>query len=100
MQSYGVPVLVTEFDVDLQNVTGSQDDRYALQAQVYKDMLTAALNSGVCKSFNVWGIGDKNSWLIKNKGETNAAPTMYDDGLNPKPAYYAIRDVLSQASNG
>ncbi len=100
MQSYGVPVLITEFDVDLQKVPGSQDDRYALQAQIYRDMLAAALSSGVCKSFTVWGIRDKNSWLVKDRGEPNAAPTMYDDDLNPKPAYFAVRDVLSQFQPG
>lgn len=97
MQSYGLPVCVTEFDVDMQRVSGSRDERFALQAQVYRDMLTAALTSGVCKSFTTWGIGDKDSWWVRDRGEPDAAATLYDDDLNPKPAYYAVRDVLSQA---
>lgn len=58
MQSYGVPVYVTEFDVNMKDVPGTQEERYAKQAEIYKGMLEACLGSGVCKSFTVWGIGD------------------------------------------
>jgi endo-1,4-beta-xylanase len=92
MKSYGVPVHVTEIDVDLTNVKGAQEERYARQAQVYGDMLSACLESGVCKSFSVWGIGDKNSWLERES--SNADPTLFDDNLNPKPAYFAILNAL------
>ncbi len=92
MKGYGVPVYVTEIDVDLTNVQGTPEQRYAKQAQVYRDMFTACLESGVCKSFAVWGIGDKNSWL--ERGSANADPTLFDDALNPKPAYFALMDAL------
>lgn len=92
MKSYGVPVYVTEMDVDLTNIGGKQEDRYAKQAQIYGDMLAACRESGVCKSFAVWGIGDKYSWL--ENGASNADPTLFDDKLNPKPAYFALLDQL------
>ncbi len=92
MRSYGVPVYVTEIDVDLTNVQGTQQERYAKQAKIYGDMFAACLESGVCKSFAVWGIGDKYSWL--RRASPIADPTLFDDNLNPKPAYFALLDAL------
>jgi len=92
MQSYGVPVYVTEIDIDLTNVPGTPEERYAKQAKMYGDMFAACLESGVCKSFSVWGIGDKYSWLERRS--TNADPTPFDDNLNPKPAYFALLNLL------
>jgi endo-1,4-beta-xylanase len=85
MRSYGVPVVVTEFDVNMTHVGGAQTDR---------DMLEACLESGVCRSFTVWGIGDKYSWLEAYQSLPNADATMYDDRLQPKPAYFAVYNVL------
>jgi len=94
MRSYGVAVYITEFDVDLTHVSGLQSDREALQAAIYRDMLEACLESGVCKGFTVWGLGDKYSWLEAFQALPNADPTMFDDNLQPKPAYYAVYDTL------
>ena len=94
MRSYGVPVHVTEFDVNMTHVGGAQSDREALQAAVYRDMLEACLESGVCRSFTVWGIGDKYSWLEVYQSSPNADATMYDDQLEPKLAYFAVYGVL------
>jgi endo-1,4-beta-xylanase len=92
MQSYGVPVYVTEIDVNLKDVPGTQEERYAKQAKIYGDMFAACLESGVCKSFSVWDIGDKYSWLERES--PNADPTPFDNNLNPKPAYFALLDLL------
>lgn len=100
LQSYGVPVFVTELDVDMQNVTGSDDERRARQAQVYADMMGAALQSGVCRSISVWGITDRLSFPVRTLGDTNAAPTMFGDDLSPKPAYYSVRDALQNYQQG
>jgi endo-1,4-beta-xylanase len=94
MRSYGVAVYITEFDVDLTHVSGTDGERFAVQAAVYRDMLEACLESGVCKGFTVWGLGDKYSWLEALQALPNADPTMYDDDLQPKPAYYAVYDTL------
>jgi endo-1,4-beta-xylanase len=93
MKSYGVPVYVTELDVTLKDVPGTQEARFAAQAKVYAQMLEACLESGVCRSFTTWGIGDKYSWLEYGLS-ANANPTLFDDDLNPKPAYFALVDVL------
>ena len=100
MRSYALPVYITEFDVNMTHVGGAQSDREALQAAVYRDMLEACLESGVCKSFTVWGIGDKYSWLEAYQSLPNADPTLYDDRLEPKPAYFAVYDALLQHVTG
>lgn len=100
MISYGIPVYVTEFDVNLKDISGTQDERYSKQSNIYQDMLDACIRSGVCKSFTTWGIGDKYSWLEYPPNQSftspNANPTLFDDDLNPKLAYYAMLDVLKQ----
>ena len=100
MKSYGIPVYITEFDVDLRNIPGSVEDRFLLQAEIYKSMLEACLESGVCESFTVWGIGDKYSWLeqssINEMSSCKADPTPFDDDLQPKPAYYSLYEALEK----
>lgn len=98
IQSYGVPVYVTEFDVDMRNVRGTQEERFAEQAQIYADSLDACLQSGICNSFSVWEWGDKqsNSENPQFGGAPNADVSPYDDNLQLKPAWYALYDVLSR----
>lgn len=97
MQSYGTPVYVTECDVDIRNVPGSQEERFASQARIYADSLDACFQSGVCLSFSLWEFGDKYSWCEDPQygGVSNADATPYDDDLEPKPAWYALWDVLN-----
>lgn len=92
MRSYGLPVHVTEIDLDISRLQGNKEERYKQQAQIYGDLLSACLESGVCQSFSLWGIGDKHSWL--RRGAANSDPTPFDDFLNPKPAYYALLEAL------
>ncbi len=88
MKSYGVPVYVTEIDVDLTHVEGTSQETFAKQAKIFGDMFAACLESGVCKSYALWGIGDRYSWLRAGSA------TAFDDSLNPKPAYFTLLDAL------
>jgi endo-1,4-beta-xylanase len=96
----GVKIYITEFDVDLHNQTGSPEELLQFQANVYRDMLEACLESNVCESFTTWGISDSTSWLTSMCPEDycikhpDADPLMFDRDYNPKPAYFAVRDVL------
>ena len=92
MKSYGVPVHVTEIDVNLAGVPGTQAERLALQADIYGDMLSACFESGKCQSFSVWGFGDKYSWLEWYYAD--ADPTLFDDALQKKPAYSTLLEIL------
>lgn len=100
MRSYDLPVYVTEFDVNLKNVTGSQEQRWQFQADVYRDMLEASLKSGVCAGFSVFGLRDDLSvWetIPTLEGYSmKSEPLPFDSIGNPKPSYYAMLDVLKQ----
>lgn len=91
----GVGVYVTEFDVDLNQVPGTEDSRFARQAVIYKDMLSACVESKVCHSFAELGITDKETWY-NELGWTSSKPLPFDDKYRPKPAFYAMREALSQ----
>jgi endo-1,4-beta-xylanase len=94
MRHYRIPVHVEEFDVNIQTISGSPEKRFAWQARIYKTMMEAAIESGVCQSFTVWGTGDKNSWYEKNLSQPDADATLFDDFYNKKPAYYAMSAAL------
>ena len=98
MQSYGLPIYVTEFDVNMRNVSGTQEERFAQQAKIYQEMLAACLESGVCHDFIIFGIVDKFSVWEKLQlwaSSPNADPTPFDDNFRPKPAYYSMLEALS-----
>jgi len=95
-----VEVLVTEFDVRLGGVPGSQEERFELQGRVYKSILQACLESGV-KSFSIFGLVDKESWLEDPSlqsphGGPEADPLLFDDNYYPKPSWYAVMEVLKE----
>jgi endo-1,4-beta-xylanase len=61
-------------------------------------MLEACLESGVCKGFTIWGFSDKDSVWETQKDidgySPKADPLLYDDNFSPKPAYFAVLEVL------
>jgi endo-1,4-beta-xylanase len=99
----GVKIYITEFDVDVSKVPGTQAQKWAYEATVYHDMLQACLESKVCTSFTTWGISDATSALTnKCNGCLNlpdADPLMFDRDYNPKPAYFAVQDLLQPGSS-
>lgn len=98
IKSYEIPVHITELDVDLRTIDRPQEERLDIQAKLYENIIDATLKAGVCKEITFWGFGDKYSWLEQTEfnGSTNADPTLFDDDLKPKPAYFAVRDVLNK----
>lgn len=92
MQRYGdlgLKVFITELDVDTSRLPGSLDEKLARQAEIYRTVVEACLESGgICNDMNLWGVNDKETWM----GEA-ALLFAYNQ---PKPAYYAVLDVLRQ----
>lgn len=101
-QSYGVPVIITEFAVLLHGLDGTSESKYQKQAEIYATVLRAAIDSGVCKDFYVQTIVDKfSSWEDPSAPLSlvfpDQDPCPYDDNFQPKPAYYAMASVLQKA---
>ncbi len=88
----GVEVWITEFDVDMTGFAGTKQAESALQAQWYHDYLQAALDAGA-QNLTIYGLTDATSWYNLT-GEPHADALMLNGDYTPKPAYFAVRDVL------
>ena len=95
----GVDVYVTELDCVLSGLTGTLDDKYALQAKIYGNVLDTCLTAGV-KNFTVFNLIDRLSWLESPENPPysgkDAAPCPWDDNYQPKPAYFAMLDAMKR----
>src|SRR5579871_1210127 len=91
----GVQTYVTEFDVNMNDVQGTQDSKLQKEADIYYDMMRACIESGSCHSFAILGITDKETWY-NYLGLRNAEPLPFDRLYKPKPAYYSLRLALTQ----
>jgi endo-1,4-beta-xylanase len=88
----GLRVRVSEMDVRIRDLPGTLPERLEVQAQVYRRVLTACLRESRFEGVTFWGFTDKHSWIHKQFGEDN--PLLFDDKLQPKPAYQAVSRSL------
>ena len=91
----GVRVYIAEMDANLEAVQGTQEEKWQFEADLYRDMAEACIESGVCDSFSTWGVSDRDSWLTCTEWSfcqklSNADPLMFDRNYQPKPAFFAV----------
>jgi endo-1,4-beta-xylanase len=91
----GVKIYVTEFDVNMHSVEGSDEEKDRKQAEIYSELLKACLEVGkdVCPNFGFLGLIDRQSWY-KGIGIDDADPLLFRSDYTPKPAFFAVRDAL------
>lgn len=89
----GLNVHISEMDVQIQKASGTESEKLTSQARIYSQILGACLSSRACKSFTVWGLTDKHSWIPGFTGKPDA-PLLFDTSYRPKPAYYALLEML------
>lgn len=82
----GLEVAVTEMDI-LAHPTDA--DRLDVQAQLYGELVDAALSVDACREITFWGVSDAHSWVDEHFGP-DRAPLLFDREGNPKPAYDAV----------
>ncbi len=87
----GLDVAFTEADVRM--ILPVTDEKLAMQADYYARMMRSCVAVRRCVSFTVWGFTDAHSW-VPGFFTGQGAATLFDEDLNPKPAYFAVRDVL------
>jgi len=87
----GVEIYITEMDVRL-TTPASQTDLNN-QATIYANVLAKCKAQPMCKGFQVWGIPDKDSWVM-NTFPGTGVPLLFDDNYNAKPAYYSVQTGL------
>ena len=88
-----IDVYVTEFDLNMHGISGTQEERFSLHGNAVGKIFETSLSAGV-RTFTIFGLSDRDSWLLGS--HSDPAPLLWDDNLKPKPAYYAIRDVLQE----
>ena len=88
--SLGLKVAITEMDAP---VGSDLPNRFEVQAQRMARMVQACLAVPACDSVTFWGLDDEVSWLNWFLAP-NLDPLLFDASLQPKPAYFAVRDAL------
>ena len=63
-------------------------ERFRIYGQVASECLAAG-----CTGITVWGISDRSTWLDSFFGRSTK-PLMWDEELEPKPAYFAVLAAL------
>jgi endo-1,4-beta-xylanase len=91
----GLDIYVTEFDVNMNDVQAEGDDKDAIQANIYYEMMRACIESKACHSFAMLGITDRETWY-NHMGLDDARPLPFDRAYQPKPAYFALRRALEE----
>ncbi|MEU8228314.1 endo-1,4-beta-xylanase [Actinoplanes sp. NPDC048967] len=93
-EKLGLQTAFTEVDVRMP--LPADPIKVQAQAQGFTALLQACLLADKCVSYTLWGFTDRYSWVPGVfAGEGSATP--YDENLNPKPAYAALRDTLALA---
>ncbi len=97
LQQLGMAVHLCEVSVALHKPTQTLPNpvKFNLQAQAYRQIMRTALEAGV-KHFNFWGCTDRHAYHIPPERDPNDTPCLFDDQLQPKPAYDAVCEELTR----
>jgi endo-1,4-beta-xylanase len=96
----GLKILITEMDVLDDGLPAAIGPRDRGVADIYADYLDTTLDHPAVKSLITFGLSDRYTWLQEDyprEDEAPRRPLPYDEDLQPKPAYRALRRELAQA---
>jgi endo-1,4-beta-xylanase len=86
----GLDIVITELDVNLANLIGTQAEQLEVQAVIYQQMLEACLQISACKSYTLWSLSDRYAWVEFGA----ASPPILDESNQPKPAHVVLLEKL------
>ena len=98
LAALGVQVHITELDVSLPlDARGEiiHADDLARQAEIYRGVVRACLQSRGCTAIQTWGFTDKYSWIGSHSHGTRGQALLFDRSYQPKQSYRAFLDELS-----
>lgn len=98
MEKLNLQVYVTELDVDDSALPADIPERDRRVAELYKSFLTNILQHNSVKAVLTWCISDRDSWLQgfrPREDHLPQRPLPFDADLQPKPAFFSLRDSLS-----
>jgi endo-1,4-beta-xylanase len=84
----GLTVHITEMDVRINNVPGSQQTRLDAQRATYHDVVRVCVLEPRCEAITFWGFTDAHTWI------NGDMPLLFDRAYQPKPAYAGVLDAL------
>lgn len=92
LSALGVQVHITELDVSVPiDSTGhGRAEDLARQADVYRGIVRACLNSAGCTAIQTWGFTDKYSWIGSHSRGARGQALPFDRAYQPKTAYGAV----------
>lgn len=94
----GTSVCITELDVSDAGMPGGQAERDQQVADVYRQIVTAALQCDNVPTILTWGLSDRHSWLTEEPGDflqPRARPLPFDENCAPKPAFFALAEAFA-----
>lgn len=101
LTAIGVQVHITELDVSLpiDSEGHAKEEDLRSQANVYRGIVHACLQSPGCTAIQTWGFTDKYSWIGSHSHGSRGAALPLDRAYQPKPAYFAILEELNSAAS-
>jgi endo-1,4-beta-xylanase len=102
----GVAVEITELNVFTRTprhiltlgLTYDEAAELERQARAYADAVQACLAVPACQGVTVWTFTDRYPTTIESKTHLDDIPLLFDDEYRPKPAAFAVREVLAHAT--
>lgn len=85
----GLLVTISEMDVQLAGVGGTQAERLDAQRAAYHSVVALCVAEPRCDGVTFWGFTDAHTWLAPD------LPLLFDVQYQPKPAYSGVLDALS-----
>lgn len=93
LANLGLEVHFTEVDVRIRKPV--TEEKLALQAQRYRELMELFLSEPNCTAFLTWGVSDRYSWIPGHfEGYDDAL--LFDRAFLPKPAYEALYQSIEQ----
>jgi len=98
IEKLNLQVYVTELDVDDQFMPADVPERDRQVAEIYRSFLDSVLRHISVKAVLTWCLSDRDSWLQNFRPRKDGLPQRplpLDAQLNPKPAFFALRDSFA-----
>jgi endo-1,4-beta-xylanase len=96
LAALGLQVHITELDVSLPVDSSAQAraDDLTRQADIYRGIVRACLDSPGCTAIRTWGFTEKYSWIGSHSHGTRGQALPFDREYEPKAAYRAVLEEL------
>lgn len=84
----GLTVHISEMDVRISNLGGTEQSRLDAQRAAYHDVVRVCMSEPRCEAVTFWGFTDAHTWI------SGDMPLLFDAAYRPKPAYTGVLDAL------